>query len=401
VWIPYTIIFGAVGLVLVLFPPQVGSFGTIDFVQYWSAWNLLLQGKNPYDPALLHQAQSALASGSTALVFSWNPPWTYTMLAPFLMLPFTVAATAWLIFEVGALFFIAAQLPKALKLPSLGPVWGLVATTAFLPTLYSLRYGQLGILFTLSLICFLLAVNDRKFRLAGLALLPLSAKPHLFILCIIPGILWLRQIPREAMKNFLFGAIGGATILLLTTVMLEPLSIGWWLESMTSDFSSTSAMIPLQNWMAHTSVTAIRLLSIAFTGVNPTWPLFAVPLASCIATSLYFFLRKPRIEWNLILPPMLCLSLATSSYGWVFDQTILIPCQYLLLVQGVSHASSAVGRGILLLTISVQVIPLALTMAALMTFHYFFLFPWIYLTLLLAIPRAREFTMHIPGANND
>jgi hypothetical protein len=393
-WSPYPVLFLALALALVLFPLHAGSFGTLDFIQYWTAWDLMCQGKNPYDSTLLSEAQVALTSGATPLVYSWNPPWTYTLLAPFLALPFSKSATTWLIFEIGALLFITAKTPQAFKIPSLGPVWSAVAILAFLPTLYTLRYGQLGILFALSLTCFLLALDKSNYRLAGLSLLPLSAKPHLFMLCIIPGVVWLFQLPRAAKREFLVGVIGGIVMLFSLTLVIAPLTFQWWIESMTADVTSTSGIVPFQNWMAHTTVTGIRILAIALTGDNPSWPLVVIPLLSCMATSIYFFVRRPTIRWNTILLPILCLSLATASYGWVFDQTVLASCQYLLFAHALSRSRAALRYVIIVVTISVQAIPLALTATSIMFFHYFFLLPWIYLALLFAIFALKDKPNH-------
>ena len=393
-WKVYAVIVGALAITLCIFPLQSDSFGTIDFIQYWSAWQLMTHGQNPYDPTLLHQTEEALRANPSGLIYSWNPPWTFTLLAPFLTLPFTASATIWMVFEMAALLFIAAKAPKALKVTPLGPVWGTGTTLAFLPTLLSLSYGQLGIFFELSVTCFLLTVNNKNYRLAGLSLLPLSAKPHLFLLCVIPGIVWLTQIPRTARRDFLIASCTGAAFLALATMLIQPHAFMWWFQSMTADVSSTSGLVPYQNWMAHTTASGIRILALALTGTLPTWPLAVVPLTAGIATSLYFFFRRPSIEWSTTLPSMLCLSLATSSYGWAFDQTALVLCNYLLVARAVSCANRIVGRRLLLAVISVQVIPFVLIEASLWRYHWFLIFPWVYLALLLATQKLTALPSH-------
>ncbi|MEY4667975.1 MAG: hypothetical protein RL518_674 [Pseudomonadota bacterium] len=397
---PYALVAVAVTILLALYPLKPGSFGTLDFVQYWSAWHLMLQGKSPYDPAPLSTLQATLTYSSVDVIYSWNPPWTFTLLAPVLAPSFMVSATIWCIFQVAALLFIAAKTPTALNIPGLRPISGILATLAFLPALYSIRFGQLGIYFALSITCFLLAVRHRRFLLAGLALLPLTAKPHLFVLCIIPGILWLTQIPRESSRRFLAGAIGGALLLAAITLAIEPRSFTWWIESMTTGVSASTGVVPYQNWMTHTTVTAIRLLAISTTGNNPSWPLFLVTTVAFVLTAIYFLWRRPRIEWSTILPPMLCLSLATSSYGWVFDQAVLLPCHYLLLAQASSRTGGIASRCVFLIAVSTQVISLLLTASSLMIFHFFFLLPWIYLVLLLVVGRNRDTSIGLSASQS-
>jgi Glycosyltransferase family 87 len=386
----YTVAFACLVIVLLFVPLQPNSFGTLDFVQYWSAWDLMSHGENPYDPATLLATQRSIASGNESLVFSWNPPWTYTLLAPILALPFSASATMWLIFEVAALLFIAAQAPKALRVTNIGPMWSVVATFAFLPTLYCLRYGQLGVLFTLSLTCFLLSVNGQRFLLAGVSLLPLSTKPHLFLLCAIPGLLWLFQIPRRSMREFLVGVLAGVAALVLVTLIVAPLSVQWWLTSMTTDLSAATGMVPFQNWMTHTTATAVRVISIAIADIDPTWSLFMLPVVAAVGVSFHVFMRRPRVNWPRHLPSMLCLSLATASYGWVFDQTIFVLCNYLIFSYALSCYKDRRRYVLLSITLGVQAIPLALTVTSAMIFHYFLIFPWIYLALLVVISRLRE-----------
>jgi hypothetical protein len=220
---PYLFIIALLGVLLAFLPMNAGGFGAIDFIQYWSAWRLLASGQNPYDAALLHEIQETIAPQSLTLTYSWNPPWTYTLLAPFLALPFSIAARAWLLSQVAILLFIAWKAPKALNIGSLGTVGSACAVLLFLPSLYSIRYGQLGTLFALSVISFLLAIHGRRFGMAGLSLIPLTVKPHLFLLCAIPGILWLMHMSKRDRIRFLHGGLGGFALLLCITLIAAPL----------------------------------------------------------------------------------------------------------------------------------------------------------------------------------
>jgi hypothetical protein len=389
-WIPYTCSIVLLGIIISLSPLQVGSFGTLDFVQYWSAWKLLENGQNPYDAILLHNTQASLSTSTPTLTYSWNPPWTYTLLAPVLTLPFTLAARAWLLAQVAMLFFIAWQAPRALNIRSIGTVGGACAVLSFIPCLYSLRYGQLGTIFALAITSFLLALNTKRYGLAGLSLIPLTLKPHLFLPCAIPGLLWLIQIPRKDMRRFLVGGLGGFAVLVGITLLVAPMALTWWLEAMTQKPSSTSQLVHFKDWMTHTTATALRVVSMATWGTNPTWPLMAIPLVACFGITLVILVRRPTIMWPSLAPRLLCLSLATSSYGWVYDQSALVLCQYLLVAQALTYDTRLVRYGILLGVISPQIIPLVLLTADGTEAFLFFLLPWFFLILTVATTAYRH-----------
>ena len=381
-WGPYAVILGLVGVILTLVPFQPESFGTVDFIQYWSAWRLMSHGQNPYDPELLYATQAALTPHLTGLIFSWNPPWTYTLLSPFLALPFSIAAKLWCLFQVAILLVVAARGSKALGAPPLSTVGAAFAALFFLPSLYSIRYGQLGTLFALALFCFLLSVNSRRYALAGLSLLPLSVKPHLFILLVIPGILWITQISRESAKRFIGGALGGFVALVGMTLVLAPESLSWWLSAATNTTDPPSKLVHFELWKTHTTATAVRALGEYAQGAPPLWPMVMIPTTAFALTSLYFWRRRPTIEWTRVLPPMVCLSIATSSYGWVYDQSALVLCNYLLFARVSRLTEKWTAMGFIIAIISVQAIPVLLMSTIALPPYSFFLLPWGLLALL-------------------
>ena len=125
-------------------------------------------------------------------------------------------------------------------------------------------------------------------------------------------------------------------------------------------------------------------------GTNPTWPLMAIPLVACFGITLVILVRRPTIMWPSSAPRLLCLSLATSSYGWVYDQSALVLCQYLLVAQALTYDTRLVRYGILLGVISPQIIPLVLLTADGTEAFLFFLLPWFFLILTVATTAYRH-----------
>src|SRR4051794_17668136 len=53
-----------------------------DFIEYWAAAKLTLDGNNPYDPAQLLPLQVANGRQTDEAVMMWNPPWSLTVVLP-------------------------------------------------------------------------------------------------------------------------------------------------------------------------------------------------------------------------------------------------------------------------------------------------------------------------------
>ncbi len=374
-------------LVLALFafsaihPLPFGSVGTIDFFQYWYSWGAIREGNNPYDPILAGEIQKATPHISLNRFMSWNPPWTFVLLSPFTSGPFERCAMFWMAFQVVLLGVIAHVTPLALgeRVPSL--VLRAVTPIVFFPALESLYYGQLGVLLATSVALFLFFQQHGSFFLAGLSLLPLSVKPHLFVLFILPGAQWLLGLPRSQALRFMCGALAGFTLLISITCTLAPHVLYDWIAAMRGGNSSsfTEGTIPFPFWQTATLTTWIR---IALTSHEiPSWPLTVVPLAALIGTITYFLRQKGPIIWKDIAPPLLCLSLVTSSYGWVFDQSVLIVPHTAIICGALSLQRRAVRVVLLATAFGLQILAIYLSD---MPQHFFVWLPIAILLLFLA-----------------
>ena len=67
---------------------DAGKIPLYDFIEYWSASRVLVQGGNPYDSAELLAAQRGAGWVDPKPIMMWNPPWTFPLLIPFSMLSF-------------------------------------------------------------------------------------------------------------------------------------------------------------------------------------------------------------------------------------------------------------------------------------------------------------------------
>ena len=383
---------GLMTLIAALFKLPLGSVGTVDFVQYWSAWRVMLDGGNCYDPAVMHAVQSSLTTKPFPLTFSWNPPWTYVLLAPVLALPFEQSATLWLLVEILLLGTIVTIVPPTFALPRLQPLTAAIVVTLFFPILNSIYWGQLGILLATSVALFLFFEQRGKHVWAGLALLPLAMKPHLFLLFIPPAMKWMRQIQRRDLRSFLLGALGGFSILVAATLVIAPASITSWVNS----FSASSApaikdhSIHFQDWQTATIATWLRIAINSLTNELPSWPLTVLPLAGILASVAYFFTNRRPIVWREVTPPLLCLSLLMSNYGWPYDQSVLLICHIMVICRARYYSSPTLRVSVLTATVSIQLLAFLLARNDDTPQHYFAWIPLALLCILAADARIRQ-----------
>src|SRR5213596_3321744 len=91
---------------------RAGGFAALpmhDFIEYWAAGRLLLQGSNPYDPDLVHELERQ-AGRSDEGILMWNPPWALPLVLPLGALPVRAAHLLWLAFHLGVVAFCADRL---------------------------------------------------------------------------------------------------------------------------------------------------------------------------------------------------------------------------------------------------------------------------------------------------
>jgi hypothetical protein len=365
-----------------LFPLDYGSFGTIDFIQYWRSWGILVGDKNPYDHALVSAQHFMNVDSSTPLVVSWNPPWTFVLLAPFLSEAFGPSARLWMLIQFLLLGVIAMVTPAALSDRRMGLLLRAATVMIFFPTLNSLYFGQLGILLAASVALFLFCQQRGALFAAGLFLVPLSVKPHLFLLLVPPGLKWLAGLPRPQAYRFLGGACGGLALLIGCTTVISPSSIPNWLSAIQFDSRqpSVAGAVPLAFWQTANISTWLRILCAS--DHVPEWPLRVVPLVALALTTGWFIMSKKPIVWRDIAPPLLCLALITSNYGWVYDQSVLVVLQMAIICGALELPSRTLRLATIALAFAAQILAIYLSDSPQ---HHFVWLPLFMLSMLLFV----------------
>ncbi len=373
-----------------------GNPGSVDFIQYWSAFRALQQGCNPYDGVTLHTIQAQAGQLAESTILMWNPPWTALLVAPFGLLSFQEAACAWFICSLLSLLAIAYTAPRALGVTAPPLIVSACGVIFFRPIVESLALGQLSILLALACTMILyLAAAGRLFAAGAITWL-CSVKPHLFILLLPLAIAWLHALQPKERQSFLlgFGCISTATIAL--TYLLWPEAISQWHAALGATPVGPGA-VPMKMWKTATIPSLLRIGLEQLYGYPPIWPLYVIPLLSLLLVTAYFFKRAEKpVLLGQLTPPLLCLSLALCGYGWLFDQSVLVLGQ-LSLLYSAWHTPKLSTRIVLSGGLATALIGsiLVSTLCTPAQQHYFAWIPLLLLALLLLAHRLQRHSQQI------
>ncbi|HKZ39467.1 MAG TPA: glycosyltransferase family 87 protein [Candidatus Hodarchaeales archaeon] len=290
-------------------PDQVSAHMN-DFIEYWSAARLTLDGKNPYSPELMFEIQKPAGWLEDRPLMMWNPPWALTLVLPFGLLNYPIGQVFWLIFNLAALLI---SIDICWRLYSGGEgafllVWMLAFM--FFPFLFVLRSGQITPLIMLGVTGFVFLLNKDREKLAGSVVVLASLKPHLLFLFWVAVVFW--AVDRKRWR-IIIGLVGTFLFCSAVPLVFNPLILSQFLESVAKDS-------PLY-WMTPTLGALLRRLF----GVEKSWMQFIPSLLGLLWFIVYWIQNRTSWNWQNHLPTVLLSSVVLSSYGWSFDLVVLLP----------------------------------------------------------------------------
>jgi hypothetical protein len=294
---------------LVLYTPGWGGAGSHDFIEYWASARLLLQGGNPYGrDEMLAVEQGAGWPGSMP-VLMWNPPWTLALVLPLALLPFGIAALAWLLIQFVLILGSGALLWRYFA-PKDGRAWiGLLLAAGFAPGLFALRMGQVSPWLLVGVTLFLWAVRRRRDFLAGGALALLLIKPHVAYLFLLAALWWAWQSQRRR---------------ILISWLAVPVAAGSCVLLFAPDVWANylaAALQPPVYWATPTLGMWFRF----FLGTERSWLQFLPSLMGIFGLVVWLVRRRGPWRWEHVTAPLLLVSVVTAAYGWEYDQLVLLP----------------------------------------------------------------------------
>jgi hypothetical protein len=294
-----------------------------DFYFYYAASIALLQGHNPYDvqnlSKLFNQINAPHTLNQITLGFAYPPHtlWLFIFLS-FLDLKYSMFV--WVVFSICAILasvkLFQVTINKCVKTNE--KYFGLVGLSfLFFPLLRELSLGQVVIvpLLGICLFYYLISINQKDYG-AGFALSLVLIKPHIILIWLLSVILF--SIKSNRFKIIL-GLVIGFLIQFLISYLIHP---DGWINYLNhqSHFNSQSQALP------HS--TLHRLFEVS-TGIKFGW-IWVTSIFGVIFTLIDSLKYKWSLEKSILIH--LPLSLVLAPFGWLHDQTILLPTFLLIII---------------------------------------------------------------------
>jgi hypothetical protein len=286
-----------------------------DFMEYWTSAHLLVAHQNPYSLPDTFQMQQALGWREPIPLIPLNPPWVLAVIAPLgLASSYELAWLVWVVLLTGIVAISSRLLMdlyfgelRVREISDSAKVRCLMAFT-FYPTLLALKFAQTAPLLLLGLSGFLYFESKRKSIAASVFLSLTLIKPQLVIL------IWLAVLLNSWQRRWLKTLLPTMSVIaILTTIALlldhQVLKQYWEIAS-----GPYAQIYP-------SGMTA--MIRRAFGGRSTFWLQFVLPVIGVIWFATYW--RKHRSHWNWTdrMPMLVTVSMLTTAWGWLFDQTIL------------------------------------------------------------------------------
>ncbi len=289
-----------------------------DFVEYWAAARVALDGGDPYDGAQLLPLQRRAGNEPDRehAVMMWNPPWTLPVYLPLAALDPRPAQLLWLGLQAGCVVAACLMLWSVYGGPRehVGVV-PLVAVT-FYGTLMTVKYGQNTGLILLGLAGFVYSAGRDRPALAGAFAALTALKPHLLAAF---GVLLVLDAARPRGRVTL--AVGAAAVGagLLVALAVNPHALDEYLAALRRP--PTPESVPLSAWRLPQAAYYLR----ATVAPEAFWVQFVPCGLACVGFAVYFWRTRRAWDWPRELPGVVWASVLTAPYGgWVFDLVVLL-----------------------------------------------------------------------------
>jgi hypothetical protein len=292
-----------------------------DYVQFWSAGRLNIQGENPFSQIKIQQILIELGGQVLApktISIMLNPPWAITLFMPYGLLHYPISRLAWLISStililISSLMFwkIYSGKPKQR--------WLLfISVFIFAPTISVLEKGQTTPILLIGLTGFLyfIAINQNDW-LAGICLALASTKPQIIFLFWVALFLWIIH-----QRRWLMLLSASITILALSLIALI------FNHQIIQQYLSMLRTYPISDWANPTIGAYLRYFIF---GTGNLWIQFLPALLGGIWIVYYWLTHYHSWNWIDEFPMIILLSIITSPYSWTYDYVILLP----VIVQGI------------------------------------------------------------------
>jgi hypothetical protein len=277
-----------------------------DYIQYWLASRALIEGWDPYDPAVWRAMHERVVGSDFFIVpgagFSY-PLTTAVAALPFAVVGVAQSAPLWFVAQIGSAIAGLVTLQRRIARRWTGRQLALLLGLGALIQPVFLLAGDGNIArFLPGILAFGLALLVSGSALAGGAVLGLLVlKPQLFIVLAPAVLLFVAPSSRLRLAG---GAVATAATLLLISLVLRP---GW-----------------IQAWVAQ-SIHVQGLYGQAnLWGYLGGWAAWVVAAGSVVALVAWWWVRRP--PFLTATAAALALSLYLAPYAGDYDRAVLLVC---------------------------------------------------------------------------
>jgi hypothetical protein len=328
------VLLGAAWMRLWLLQPD-GSMGAGDFIAFWSAGRMALEGRaaDAYDWALHKAVQVAVTGADFPGHFAWhNPPHYFLYVIPFALPSYPLGWALW----VAASF---AGFALALRL--VVPGWLVPPLLAAPATLWCMSAGQNGFL-TAALMAGCLAWQSRRPAAAGLLLGLLTYKPQFGLF--FPALLALE-------RRWAVFAAAAATTLALAGLALLAFGSGTWLAFLDSLGRSGEALA--RGGSAWSKLQSAYALAFQATGDLRLAMIAQGALVAALAVLLaWLWWRDAPLAPRAAA--LVAASYLATPYAYIYDAPVLTVAAAFLLADGLARGF---GRALLPLLVLGLLLP--------------------------------------------
>ncbi len=281
-----------------------------DFVEYWSASQLLLAGKNPYSASELMALQKSIGYTKDVPVIMYNPPWTLAFVLPMGLFSYAISRLLWILISLGLIFLVSHWMWDYYHGPKQNRWVGLAISISFFPTIHTLREGQISPLILLGILGFLWFESRKKSWLAGVSTIFIAIKPHLLLIYWFSLLYW--TIRRKDL-GFVLGGLLGTAVCIGIPLLFD--------HNLINNYLAVLAQNPPTQFIPMTLGGLIR----SQLGYSSKWPLYIPVITGTLWLIIHLRRNENYWEWGRQLPLLLTVSVTCATFGWMHDLIVLIP----------------------------------------------------------------------------
>jgi hypothetical protein len=272
-----------------------------DYIEYWSAGKLFLQGANPYSSPMTLALEKSRGFTPNDPLIMLNPPWAMLLVAPLGLCPAFVGLVLWILLSAGCIV-------ASIFLIEVPPKYRIIACL-FAPVIASFSMEQVSPFLLLGFALFLRFHKSRPFA-AGASLALMTLKPHLFL------VFWTILLADCVYRRSVAIAAGLASALACASALVTLRVPHIW-----QDYVSLIRGSTLDRNYFPTLPTLFRM----WIDVRLVWLALVPSCVTIVWGWIYYWRKRESWDWKRHGMLIMLVTILTSPYGWTSDEVVLLP----------------------------------------------------------------------------